>query len=511
MTHWNSGYMAEIDYTFGYYFELNPLKVKLAFLNAGLVAPSSGAACELGFGQGLSANIHAAASVTQWFGTDFNPSQAGFAQEMASISGSAAALYEQSFAEFCGRSDLPDFDYIALHGIWSWISDENRSTIIDFVRRKLKAGGVLYISYNTLPGWAAFAPMRHLLSEHAETIGADGQGIISRVRNALEFSEKLLAVNPAFARANPQIAERLKSIKGQDQTYLAHEYFNREWEPMHFSTMAKWLTGAKLNFACSANFLDHFDFLNLTNEQQAFLGEITDPMFRETTRDFIVNQQFRRDYWVKGARKLSASERAEQCRDLKMVLVTPRVEVPTKVSAVLGEASLNEAVYSPILDLLADHRPQSVREIEEALTNKGIGLPHIVQAITILAGAGHLTMAQDAAIAAQVKKQTDQLNRYFMRKARGTNDIGYLASPVTGGGVSVNRFQQLFLLAGTEGMESPDEWAKYAWQILSAENQRVLKDGKALESAEQNLAELVRQASEFAEKRLNLLRCLQVI
>jgi len=44
---------------------------------------------------------------------------------------------------------LPDFDYIGLHGIWSWISDENRQVIVDFIRKKLKVGGVLYISYNT--------------------------------------------------------------------------------------------------------------------------------------------------------------------------------------------------------------------------------------------------------------------------------------------------------------------------------------------------------------------------
>jgi len=81
MTDWTAGYVADIGYTFGYYQELNPLRVKLAFLNAGLVCPEMGTACELGFGQGMSANLHAAASVTQWHGTDFNPAQAGFAQE----------------------------------------------------------------------------------------------------------------------------------------------------------------------------------------------------------------------------------------------------------------------------------------------------------------------------------------------------------------------------------------------------------------------------------------------
>lgn len=42
--------------------------------------PEVGSACELGFGQGMSANLHAAASVVQWSGTDFNPAQAAFAR-----------------------------------------------------------------------------------------------------------------------------------------------------------------------------------------------------------------------------------------------------------------------------------------------------------------------------------------------------------------------------------------------------------------------------------------------
>jgi hypothetical protein len=134
MSDWTAGYVADIGYTFGYYTELNPLRVKLAFLNAGLVFPEAGTACELGFGQGLSANMHAAASTCQWHGTDFNPAQAGFAQGLASVAGSGAKLYDDSFAEFVNRTDLPEFDYIGIHGIWSWISDENRSIMVEFIR-----------------------------------------------------------------------------------------------------------------------------------------------------------------------------------------------------------------------------------------------------------------------------------------------------------------------------------------------------------------------------------------
>ena len=117
MIDWSEGYVADIDYTYGYYAELNPLRIKLAFLHEGLVFPEVGTACELGFGQGLSTNIHAAASVTEWHGTDFNPSQASFAQQLALTSGSGAELHDDAFADFARRPDLPEFDFIALHGI----------------------------------------------------------------------------------------------------------------------------------------------------------------------------------------------------------------------------------------------------------------------------------------------------------------------------------------------------------------------------------------------------------
>lgn len=510
MTDWTYGYVADIGYTFGYYGELNPLRMRPAFLSAGLLAPQVGTACELGFGQGMSANIHAAGSAAQWWGTDFNPAQASFAQELASVSRAEARLYDQAFAEFCKRSDLPDFDYIGLHGIWSWISDENRSIIVDFVARKLKVGGALYISYNTMPGWAAFAPMRHLMTEHAEVMAAPGRGIVSRIDAAIEFAEKLLATNPNYARANPLAAERIKKIKDQNRHYLAHEYFNRDWDPMPFADMARWLEPAKVNYACSAHYLDHVEAVNLSNDQQAFLKEIPDPMFRETTRDFMVNQQFRRDYWVRGARRLPALAQAEAFRREKFILVAPRADVSLKVTGSLGEAKLQEAVYGPVLDALADHHAKTFAQVEQAVQPRGVNFSQLTQAMMVLGGAGQVAPAQEESVVAKAKRQTERLNAHLMDKSRGGSDIGYLASPVTGGGINVSRFHQLFLLARLQGRKQPAEWAQFVWQTLAGQGQRIVKEGKALESAQDNVAELTRQANEFAEKRLPILRALEI-
>jgi SAM-dependent methyltransferase len=511
MSDWSSGYVADIGYTYGYYQELNPLRIQLAFLNAGLKPPTqTGTHCELGYGQGMSVNIHAAASCSTWHANDFNPSQAAFAQSLAAASGANAHLTDEAFADFCTRTDLPDFDSIGLHGIWSWINDENRALIVDFIRRKLKVGGVLYISYNTQPGWAAMLPMRDLLNEHSDVMGFAGQGIAKRIDGALEFADKLMATNPSYLKANPVVIERLAGMKAHNRNYLAHEYFNRDWLPMPFSKMAEWLSAAKVDFACNADYMGHIDAVNLTQDQQTLLTEIPDSMFQQTVRDFMTNQQFRKDYWVKGARKLKVLEQVEALRAQKIILTAHRADVSLKIKGALGEATMQAAIYSPILDVLADHKTKTLGQLEAALKKNDITFAQLLQAVMVLAGSGTLMSVQEDTFIQKAKKHTDKLNAFLIDKSRSSSDISYLASPVTGGGVSVNRFQQLYLLAILRGKKQPEDWANFTWQVLHEQREKVVKEGKTLETAEENLAELTEQAQTFGHKMLPILKALQI-
>lgn len=507
MSDWTSGYVADIDYTYGYYSELNPLRVKLAFLFKGLEFPEIGTACELGYGQGLGSNMLAAASKISWWGTDFNPSHAAFAQELEAISG--ARLFDESFAEFCSRTDLPDFDFIALHGIWTWISNENRAIIIDFIRRKLKVGGVVYLSYNTLPGWSTPAPLRHLMSEYKAKMSAPGEGIVSNLENALQFTQKLFDSDPLWSKANPTVVQRFeKAIKPQNKHYLAHEYLNGHWDPLYFASMVEWLEPTKMQFACSANILDAVDAINLSAEQQSLLSEIPDLMFRQSIRDFMVNQQFRKDYWVKGSRKMSPLQQLEKIRSLRFILTTRREDVSLKITAAIGECTLQESVYSPLLEIMADHKPRCLAELENDLQSKDIKFNQILQAMMILSGVGHVYAIQDEA--SQNVKATKALNTHLIKLAKSSGDLNYLVSPLTGGGHAVSRIPQLFLLAIQNGMKTPDEWVKATWEILAMQNQRLTKNGAVLESAEQNLSDLAEQAKTFVKNQLPILKALQI-
>ena len=72
MSDWTNGYVTDIDYTYGYYAERNPLRSQLAFIYAGLVPPTQGSHCELGFGQGLRVNTHPDANDSVWHAWDVN-------------------------------------------------------------------------------------------------------------------------------------------------------------------------------------------------------------------------------------------------------------------------------------------------------------------------------------------------------------------------------------------------------------------------------------------------------
>lgn len=497
---WSQGYVVGTDYTFGYYNELNPLRMRIPLLSRGIMPPEVNNACELGFGQGISVNIHAAASGCQWHGTDFNVNHALFAQTLAKESCANCKLYDQSFAEFCQRPDLPDFDFVGIHGIWSWINHENQSVMVDFLRRKLKVGGVLYISYNTLPGWAPFLPFRELLRLCAEDLG--GAPIADRIGLALDFGKSLLAANPLYESAAPELKKRLGRMEKQDRHYLAHEFFNQDWEPVTFAQMAGMLAPARLEFACSAQWSDLIDIINLSGEQSKFLAGIKNVALRETARDFMRNTQFRRDYWIKGRRKPGYHEQLEALRNEKIVLLKSDGKVDAKIQGSKVEGSLSPQILRPILNILRDRKAHSLGEIYDKTREAGLGFNQILETAIGLVANGAASPADGAASPDYALKLNSQLEKF----SRSSGNIGWLACPLTGGGMFMGRIEQLLLLGIDEGLQKPEELAQYVWNWLQAMGEKVLKDGKPVENDAENVAMLGERAKIFIAGELPLLR-----
>lgn len=511
MADWTGGYIADFSYTHGYFAELNPQRLKLAFLANGLAFPEVGVACELGFGQGMSTNVHAGASVTRWYGTDFNPAQAGFARELSAAAGSNAQLFDESFEQFCQRDDLPEFDFIGLHGIWSWISDENRRIIVDFIGRKLKVGGVVYISYNCLPGCAPIAPLREILAEHGKVMSPSGADIPAKIDAAIGFTKRLVEAGARYPRATPAVTERLGTLERHNKHYLAHEYLNQHWVPMSFSEIARWLAPAKLSFAASANYLDLVHDLNVTPEQRALLAEIPDVTFRETVRDFILNQQFRRDYWVRGPRRLHPPEVKAALERMRFVLTVPAERVTMKVAGPLGEGDLQPEVYTPLLALLSSHRPCSLAQMRDVLADRPNAQAAALQALYVLFSKGVLEAAQDEQRIKAAVPVAARLNRAICERARCSNEVQVLASPVTGGGLQVGQIEQLYLLARVMHRGQPEAMARFIIDSLHQANQRLLRDGQVIEKPEDEMSYVLDLVRTIETTLLPTLEALKIV
>jgi SAM-dependent methyltransferase len=500
MSSWTSGYVSEVAYTAGFYRELTPAMLELAALGKSTLttqAMAPLAVCELGCGRGVSTNVIAAANPhSQFYATDFNPAHIVEARALANAAGSKNVhFFDSSFAEFLDEPSLPQFDIISLHGILSWISEENRRTIVAFIAKHLKPGGIVYVSYNSLPGWASAAPLRRLMMEfgslHAESA-------FTRLGKSLDMLSKLKEANARYFQASPGVAERLEKFKTQNKNYLVHEFMNEDWHPFYHKDVAREFSEAKLSFLCSAHLLDHVDALNMTEAQRNFLNEIEDAGLRETTRDYIVNQQFRRDIFIKGGVPLGLFAARERWQETRFALSINRADAPTKVTGGLGEAAMQAEVYGPFLDALASG-PKTLKTMQAIPAIAELGWARSIQALLVLVGSGHVQPCLDDKNDGKRRESTRRFNRAVMENARHSTDIQALASPVTGGGIGVDRFEQLFLLAR---LNKQADVPAFVWQILSTLGQRLLRDGVAIETPEQNLEELRTRHATFLEKRL---------
>ena len=203
-------------------------------------------------------------------------------------------------------------------------------------------------------------------------------------------------------------------------------------------------------------------------------------------------------------------EQHEQLRQERVVLTTPRSMVGDSVPGAQAQLTLAPEVYGPILDLLADHKPRTLEQIEQALEGRVAG-GNLVTAIMVLMGQGSLAAAQSDAEIELATPPSRALNLKILNRARAADEISFLACPATGGAVPASRLPQMFVLASLSGCAQPADWAAFAWNILKSQGQRMMREGVTLISDEDNVAMLTADAEIFAAQVLPMWRSLGVI
>jgi ubiquinone/menaquinone biosynthesis C-methylase UbiE len=514
MTDWTQGYVSDLEYLPGFYVEQTPAHLDIACMLRAVEPPVRPGEpytyCELGCGTGETAMAIAAANPeAEVWGFDFNPAHVARAIDLAAKGGlDNMHFVEASFEELSESDgfDLPQFDYVTLHGVWSWVSAENRHYITAFIRRHLKPGGVAYVTYNAQPGWAGVVPLQKFLSLMAALNPDRSDRKIAAAMNwATVFAEAGCSVFP-----QEMMARIDKEKQAGNLAYLSHDYLNEHWSPCFHADVAGALSAAKLGYVGTANLFENFPDLAFTPRQREIIGSLP-PQMAETARDFFTGAAFRRDIFCRGARAIPDNRLDRRIEEIRLALAVPPHAVTRKITIPLGEATMNEGFYGPALDALAE-KPLTIGALR-ALEGTAASTAQPREILGMLVGSRQaVPLIRDADEAASGRVRAHNL-ALLDACAQGSRVTAALAAAGTGSAMTVRLFDMLAYeaIAGGNAPTEVEALSEAMWTILDDRGDRLRHEGTQIEDPAENRRILREQADGIIDHALPIWRRLGVL
>jgi SAM-dependent methyltransferase len=517
MARWDDGYVTDVVYTANFYREITPAWLAMSSLLLGHRPPDLArpfAYADVGCGNGFTALIVAATCPhAEVWGFDFNPAHVEFASKLAASAGLANAHFvENSFADLAGASatTLPDFDMMVSHGVLSWISPENRRHLIEAIARRLKPGGLSYLSYNVTTGWSAMVPVRTMM--RMLTVASPERTDLA-VPGVLDFVDRLREAGAAFFQTHPSLESRLTDIRKQDARYIAHEYLNHDWHPLMFADIAGEMAEAKCRYIGSATLAENIDNISVPPNVAPILGETRDPILRETIRDIGCAQSFRRDLFRKGVAPMPPAEQQAHVEAVTLAGLGRQVpEGGITFATPIGNVTGLPAVYEPLLAVLETGGTLSIGGARQAPALATRSLLELMQAFTLLVAGGYAHPTVPDGGAADARDASRRLNQAIAAANRNGADLTQLAAPLLGSAFPSEPLETLVvgeLLAGR-----PADVPSLAAELLAAlgrTGRGVQRDGQPVTDPVEATRIMSEAITNILERRVPLLRRLGVV
>ncbi len=497
---WTSGYVSDVAYTLGFYREMAPPMLNYALALGGIAGPSGSLRyCELGCGRGYGTALLAAANPASSFvGIDFNPEHIREARDFGERAGLTNVQFvEASFGEAGQSTDpaLGAFDVVALHGVYSWVSPAVREEIVAFLRSKLAPGGVVYVSYNTYPGWATTGPVQHLLKALADR----GSGNSMQRATAARAPLKSLAESPnGYFALNATAKRRVEQMETQDAAYLAHEFLNDTWQPLYVDQVIQSLSEAKLTYAGSASVAENSMMLAIPANHAQLIQSAPDLPLRELLKDFAVNRQFRRDLYVRGAQRLGGKEAQARLDAIEFALVGDTVTPEAGWPVPTGTARLRQEGVDAILGRLRDG-PATHLELQNAATAAGVSAGDVTSMMMVLVH-NNVVVPCSADAATADRGPAQRLNEVVLDITTTADTHRYLAATALGSAIAVGYPDRLIgtIIRREPGLDDAGVVGQLK-AVLEQSGRHLMRDGKRLDYDDATLAELTRSVARARE------------
>jgi SAM-dependent methyltransferase len=456
------GYVTDVAYPRAFIPQLSPALLRLvAAVNGHPVPPEDDFDyCDLGCAGGDTITTFAAANRDARFvGVDFSAEHVAQARERVRQGELANVRFLERDFEDLAKDDLPLFDFIVAHGVWSWVSPRKRQAVLDFVRARLKPGGLFYMSYNALPGWAAIEPLRRLMRELAPSVSAKA-GTFERAREGFAFAQRLADSGAAYFANHPTAKSMLALMQKGGSAYVAHEYFHDDWEPMYFADVARTLGANGLGFLGQLPLYANVRELAIPPSLKKIAESVTDRVTLEGLKDFATNELFRSDIYVHGKVERAVSETRYYFEGTPFGTLASLAQVKREVRLPFYTLEYKGPAYDGVLSVIAE-RPSTAMELVHRSALGGDGQLRIGDCLMNLALGGQVVpMRPVAAEAAAPARESarymipDPFNRLVLEEALTETGPLVLASPVTRDGVHVSLLEALSIrLVTTAGLD----------------------------------------------------------
>lgn len=354
MEFFGSGYVSDVQYVRTFIRETAPAWLDHVALVSGFQPPNRDPSftwCDLGCGAGVTPAVLAATHPTGSFhGIDAMPIHMDEARRLRRDAEIPNVHFHTADFSAASALHLPPFDYIVSHGVYTWVGPEARRAWLNFIDRHLKPNGLVYVSYNALPGRAADLPFQRLVRGLGEKLHGDTS---QRLSAALHVADAMMALNPPAMTASP-MAQRCRDHAGNPQlSYLAHELMGQHWEPCCVTDVRAELASIGLRPAGSATLVENYDRFMLGRAARDILTGIADPDARELARDVLINQSFRRDVYIRGGERIGEHARGERLMHSSFFLSAPADGVEYSFSTAAGTVKYDNRAARYIVKELA--------------------------------------------------------------------------------------------------------------------------------------------------------------
>jgi SAM-dependent methyltransferase len=497
---WSKGYRTDVEYTFGLYPFLNPDTLLLSCVLQGFLPSTpilSGGKedtrklvyCELGCGQGLTLNLLAARDPGgQYYGIDYNPNQVAYARAFAKTAGLENAHFREESFEDLDRLDIPECDVIALHGIWTWISGPMRQHIVNFMRRKLKPGGICYISYNCTTGRNDM-PLRELLVVGERTSTKTGT---DRVADAVTFAKAVAESGAGYFNHHPVAKGRLDNLTVHKPQYVIHEYLNADWQPTFFSEVARSLAEAKLNYAAAVDMSWNRLDLVLPKEAIAFKNRLTNVEDVEFLKDLWNGTMFRKDIYIKGSKPLNQTEQEKLLAPLRFALTKPAKDTSLDFKAPIGSGQMSAAHFNAVLERLKQG-PATGAELSAIAKANRTNLVNVLQLLHVSNQIG-LCINKDAV--QRISQSLTKFDQAVWEEVERGGEIYLVTQHGLGTGATLNNID--YLIWRATQLKVKDR-ALFTRDALRAVGRGILHEGKPILDDEPMLEFLKTKVKSFDE------------